>query len=217
MRPPRTTGPGAPGDDGVALLAALLALTLLHAVGIGLVMVSTTDYLVARSRRASVEARYAASAMLERAIGDLESLPDWSPALAGLTRSAFLDGTTRPTLPSGVVVDLDAVTATLQSESDASSRRGADNPRWTLFASGPLPRLAGSPVAAGASYLAAWVADDLTEFDGLPSVDANRTISVRAVAFGPDTARAEAAATLAVVDDGAGGTSVRVLSWREIR
>ncbi|MEZ5320073.1 MAG: hypothetical protein R2752_21915 [Vicinamibacterales bacterium] len=214
-RPVRATGAG--NDRGVTLVVVLLVVIALHAAGLGLAMVAATDQMVSRSRRAAIEGRHASAAVLERVIDDLRLRSDWTAVLGGLDRSAFLDATRRPVLASGRALDLDAIEAALQAESDRTFRRGPDNPRWTLFASGPLVGLTGSPVAAGAPYLAAWVADDPSESDGLPSADANQVISIRAMAFGPGPARSETAATLAVVDDGSGGAAVRVLSWREIR
>jgi hypothetical protein len=212
----RTTGQTG-GDRGSALLVALMVTVLLQALGAGLVTLSLTERLIASQHRGSAEVRYAAAAIVERAVDDLQLMADWQGVVAGSVQSGFLDASLRPTTPWGSVLDLQQLTTALQAESDLQAGRGADNPQWRVFASGPMSGLlSGGP--ARPFYLVAWVADDVAESDAAPAVDANGIVSVRGTAIGPGSASARVAATLAAVEDPqAGRTGVRVLSWREIR
>lgn len=205
------------GDDGAALLLALMVTVLLHALGAGLVTLSLTERLIASHHRGSAEVRYAAAAIVERAVDDLQLLTDWQGALSGTAQSGFLDASSRPTTPWGSVLDVSQLTTTLQAESDMQAGRGADNPQWRLFASGPMSGLLGGATARP-FYLVAWVADDVAESDAAPAADANGIVAVRGLAIGPGSISARVAATLAAVEDPQlGRTGVRVLSWREIR
>ena len=132
--------------------------------------------------------------------------------LGGSSLSGFADGTRRPTLPSGGVLDLDAETVDLQSESATQGTFGANTPRWRLFAWGPLSRMA--PLALESPlYVAVWIADDPAEVDGNPSVDTNGIVTVHADARGPGGARRIVEATIARVAAGV----MKTVSWREVR
>jgi hypothetical protein len=130
--------------------------------------------------------------------------------LSGATVSMFRDTTLTPALSNGERLDLVAITAALQSASDADIGRGADNPRWRLFVYQPLARIARSALAP--EYVAAWVADDASEADGDPLSDTNGRATVRAQAIGAQGAQRTVEATVVRNDVG-----VAVLSWREIR
>jgi hypothetical protein len=115
-------------------------------------------------------------------------------------------------LPSGDVLDLDAETMELQSESSAQGTFGANTPQWRLFAWGPLATMA--PLAlASSQYVAVWVSDDPSEVDGNPSVDTNGVLTVHADARGPGGARRMVEATVARKTAGV----MRMISWREVR
>jgi hypothetical protein len=190
---------------------------LLQALGAGLVTLSISERLIASHHRGSAESRYAAAAVVERVVDDLQLTADWNGVLGGSVRSTFLDGNSSPATPWGGVLDLNQLTAALQAESDREAARGPDNPEWRLFASGPLSALLPAGVS-GAFYLVAWVADDVADGDGSPAVDTNGVVSLRGLAIGPATTSARVAATLAAVADADGErTGVRVLSWREIK
>src|SRR5436190_17850665 len=70
-------------DRGAALVVALLAMLVMMAMGLMLVLNTTTEVLIADRYRTSVEAFYAADGMAERAADDLAR---------GLPMSSFVDG-----------------------------------------------------------------------------------------------------------------------------
>jgi hypothetical protein len=192
------------------VLVALVATTLLNAIGLGLLSLSSTDMAIASNYRQANQMLYAAEAGADCALSGLAHASQWSHVLSGATPSVFQDATLRPVLASGEQLDLVALTASLQSASDADARRGADNPRWRLFVYEPLSRLARA--ADASEYVVAWVADDAAEVDGDPLSDSNDIVVIRAQALGPQGLRRTVEA--AVTKDVAG---VKTLSWREIR
>ena len=56
-------------EDGVALLVALMALLLMPALGTALILTSSSETIIAAHFRDSLEARYAAGAIVERVNG----------------------------------------------------------------------------------------------------------------------------------------------------
>jgi len=174
------------GDRGAALVVTLLALAVVTALGIGLLMLADTERLVAANYERSIETLYAADAMAGRTVGDLRGVADWSVILGGSVQSTFSDITRSPRLPSGITLNLDSVTAEVQSQSDALGPAGPNRPVWRLFAWGPLAQL---PAASSGQYGAAWVADDRFEIDGNAAVDGNDAIAIHAEAFGWSGAR----------------------------
>ena len=168
-------------EDGIALLVALLATLVLSALGLSLMVMASTETLIAGNYRDGVEAFHAADAGLERAIPDLALVPDWSTVLdaPGGVRSAapssFSDGAVNAVLADGRTLDLVKMTNLLncphvfppaatpctaaQMDHSAGARPWAgNNPRWRLYANGRL-----SALGAGIDspfYVAVWVADD---------------------------------------------------------
>jgi hypothetical protein len=199
-----------PPSHGFVLVAAIMAMALMSALGAALMLVTSSETLIAANHRNRVEALYAADAIAEHAIGELGSITDWDTVLGGLARSSFIDGAPAGTrvLAEGVTVDLTQAVnmancgkATPCSPADvlgnATGDRpwAADNPVWQLFAYGPL----GAMLPAGSIntpfYVLAMIADDPSERDGDPSKDGSGAdnpgrgiISLRAEAFGPRSA-----------------------------
>jgi hypothetical protein len=170
-------------DRGSALLIALVATTMLSALGLGLAILSTTESGIAGNYRLGSETAYAAEAAIERVMSDILRVRDWNLILGGQVQSSFISGATTPILPSGQQVDLLAMTTELQAASDATLRRGANNPRWRLFAYGPLRAMAAPPLPSH-SYVIVWIADDPNEVDDDPLVDGNGVLIARARALG---------------------------------
>src|SRR5216117_2839529 len=83
-------------DQGAALIVALMAMLLLSALGLALVLSTTTESTITGNFRFGQEALYAADAGVERVMDDLLTVPDWNKILDGTVRSGFIDG-----LPSG--------------------------------------------------------------------------------------------------------------------
>jgi hypothetical protein len=224
---------------GIALLMVVVITTFLSALGIGVMMAVFMDRLATGNMAASVAMLYAADAGVEIAARDLARAQDWNTVLSGAARSAFSDGGPAGVrdIPGGGVVDLSSATNLLNcgkaanctaAQMDATSRErpwGANNPRWRLYAYGPMTQL--TPLVRPAPcYLAVWIADDHREQDGDPSADApaddepgHGIVRVHAEAFGPAASRRSIEAELARICPGKEGClpGIRVQSWQELR
>jgi hypothetical protein len=232
---------------GVALVIALMAMTLMLSVGGALVLLSSSETAIAANFRAAHEATYAADAVMERALAELGRLPDWTPVLDGSVQSSYIDGPpsgTR-TLIDGSAIDLTRITnlancqkSTACSDADlvaTTSERpwGDNNPRWTLYAYAALADMLSAQSIHSAFYVLAFVGDDPSENDGDPSLDGfsvdgrpnpgKGVVVVRAEAFGPRNAHTVLEATLVRLErppPESGepiSTELRVLSWRQLR
>ncbi len=201
-------------EAGTALIIALLTMMLLTALGATVIMVSNTENKIAGNYQNSQEALYAADAAAERVVQDLLMIPRWNDILGGSAKSAFVDGaaTGLKTMPNGGQVTLcdrvegygcatSTATGQLQTETDTANLWGANNPRWVLFAWGPLgdilPNTIRSPM-----YVAVWIADDPADavngvIDGNPRADVNGTLTVHAEAYGPSGTRKVVEVTVA--------------------
>jgi len=223
---------------GIALILALLVTSFLSAVGLGLAVIVFMDRLATGNVKGSVALLHAADAGIELAAHDL-ARADWTAVLAGGEQASFSDGA--PTgvrgIPGGGAVHLTAetnwincgkATSCTAAQLDANTPDrpwGANNPRWRLYAYGPLENV--TVVARPAPcYLAVWIADDTRERDGDPLLDGEDAgrgvLRVRAVAFGPMGSRQAIEAELArvcFVDDGEElcQPGIRVQSWQEVR
>lgn len=187
-------------QEGSALIIALMAMMLLTALGAAVVMVSTTETRIAGNYRDSQEALYAADAAVERVVQDLLLVPRWNDILNGSTHSSFAIGSsTGPIiLPTGGSVTLccgtNTATGQLQADTDALNLWGANNPRWQLFAWGPLSEMLPNFQIDSPMYVAVWVADDPADgtggvIDGDPLSDVNGTLTLHAEALGPSGTR----------------------------
>ena len=212
-------------ERGVALIIALLAMLLMTALGMALMITTQTEMLIGSNYRDSVEGGYVADAGVERVMQDVLTIPDWNTILtspdnihAGMT-SGFIDGTTSPTLPDGKLLDLAKATnmincnkTTTCSDADMNASTGdrpwgLNNPRFRLFAWGPVNDLIPTGTINSPFYVAVWIADDAAENDGNPSKDGidatNRgtgVLTLRAEAFGPGGSHRVVEATIARTD-----------------
>jgi len=173
-------------DRGSALVIALLATVLLTSLGIGLVMLTNTEGAIASNYRTGNEMLYGADAAIERVVQDLLLVARWNDILIGSLQSGFVDSTLTPTAPFGGQLDLTALTADLQAQTDATAPWGANNPRWNLYAYGPLSSMGGLGSIQSTSYVAVWISDDPSEIDNNNQADTNGVITVIAQAFGPN-------------------------------
>ena len=226
------------GQDGIALVVVLMALMLLTALGLTMTLNTSLETLIAGNFRETQEAFYAADAGVERALSDLSADGDWNGILDGSTQSSFVDGAPGPrTLVDGSTVDLAQVAnmANCRKPSPCSvaemdrvtSERpwGANNPRWQLYAYGPVRVLLPAGAIDSAYYLVMMVADDASENDGDPLRDGvsaanpgSDVVALRVDSFGPRGGRKTIEVTVARSRlAGAGGGHVRVLSWRALR
>ena len=192
-------------QEGTALLIALMSMMLLTALGAAVIMVSTTETAISSNYRNSQEALYAADAAVERVVQDLLLVPRWNDILAGTATSSFVDGAagSQKTLPGGGVMTLSAATAQLQTDTDALGLWGANNPRWALFAWGPITDMLPNNQTDSPMYVVVWVADDPADAppgglpDGNPQADTNGVLTLHAEAIGPSGTRKTVEVTVA--------------------
>ena len=224
-------------DDGIALLVVMMAMLLMSALGVALVLTTSTEVIIAENFRSAAESLYAADGILERAISDLVTVADWNPLLDGTLQSSFIDGPPGGprTLPNGTSLDLDqtlnaancrkAATCTGGDMDAVTDERpwGANNPRWQLYAYGPLGSLLPAGSLRSAFYGVVMVADDPSENDGNPLRDGagqgnpgSGVLALRAEAFGPRGAHTAVEMTIVRSDAALGPVGARTLSWRQI-
>ena len=165
-------------------MIALVATVLLSALGVGLVLMSNTEGAIATNFRDGSETLYAADAAVERVVQDILLVPRWNDILSGAAKSAFVDATLTPTTPGGEPLDLVMMTGEVQAQSDATSPWGLNNPRWRLYAYGPLSDLSGTGMIQSSAYVVVWVGDDPSETDNDPSADTNGVVTLLAQAIG---------------------------------
>jgi hypothetical protein len=206
-------------ERGAALLLALLTCALLGAMAATVLVSTSADLLITGSQRASLETMYVVEAGMERAIGEIATLPDWTlllgPPSSNLTAS-FDDGAASATAPDGRPLAFAPLTASRQASSDAvygSSAFGADSPVWRLFAHAPIRRVLPAGLIAPPGYVLIWVADDGGDGDGDPQQDSNGQLLLHADAYGVSAARRGVEVALGRAGPGA----VRVLSWKDTR
>jgi Tfp pilus assembly protein PilX len=228
------------GEEGVALILALMAVLLLSALGFALLITTSTESMIAANYRNGSEGLYAAEGALERAMSDLLTVRDWNTLLDGTTRSAFTDGppSGARSLSDGATLDLaqavnmaNCSKLTPCSANDLTGNAtgdrpwGANNPVWTLYAYGAVRDLLPTARSDSPFYAIVLVADDPAETDGNPLQDGvaastnpgSGVLALRAEAFGPRAAHKVIEVTAARTDAAELERSVRILSWREVR
>jgi hypothetical protein len=170
---------------GMALIIALMATSLLMALGVALVLTTMTEGKISANHRDGAEALYAADAAVERAIQDLLLVSDWDAVLAGSVTSSFMDGATtgERTLPGGRTMDVGQATnmvrcgkLTACGDADLNAITderpwGLNNPRWQLYAAGPITDLLPTVSINSQMYVMVWIADDPAESDNDPLKD----------------------------------------------
>ncbi len=222
---------------GFALIVALLATVVLSALAVGLALGTSTETRIAANFANADQAAYAAESAVERAIQDLAFVADWNSALNGPAASTFVDGPPLGArlLDDNSTIDLSQIVSLANCGKPAACTAadldavtpdrpwGVNNPRWRLFAYGPLRSLQPAGAIESPFYVVAMVGDDPAETDGDPSrdgVDASNpgtgVVAIRGEAFGPRSAHAIVEATVARVLDGGGAPlpAVRRLTWR---
>ena len=231
-------------ERGIALVLALMTMTMMMALGTALILTTNTELRITRNFAAASEATYAADAVLERVINDMVGVHDWNALLDGSAQSTFVDG--RPVgvriLIDGRTINLDEVVNTANCQratpcSDEDMNKvtterpwGLNNPRWRPFAWGWLNSLTSTNSVNSPFYVLLMVGDDPSECDNNPLVDGGPPVppcggdpafnpgsgvmSLRAEAFGPFGTHKVIEATVA---HGHVGSGARLLSWREMR
>jgi PilX N-terminal len=209
-------------EHGLAMIVAMMAMLLMSALGIALVLTTSSETTIASNFSNSSEALYAADAAVERSMEDILTVPDWNKLLDGSVQSAFVDGPPSGvrTLPDGSTIDLtqalnmancQKVTTCSTAEMSAPTAErpwATNNPRWTLYSYANLKDLLPSTdTINSAYYVLVMVADDPSENDGDPTKDGasatnpgSGVIAMRAEAFGPRGAHKVIELTLARTD-----------------
>jgi hypothetical protein len=201
-------------ERGAALVMALISLLLLTALGLALVMTTSTETMIAYNFSGGQEALYAADAGIERTMQDVLTVPDWNTILAGLTTSAFVDGSPSGAhpMPGGGTLNLTEavnmancgkVTTCSAAEMDTSTAErpwGPNNPRWQMYAYAPLNDIVPTSTVNSPFYVIVMIADDPAEIDNDPLMDSNGVLTLRAEAFGPGNVHKVSEATLARTD-----------------
>jgi hypothetical protein len=114
-------------------------------------MTTMTETKIAGNYTASQEAMYAADAAIERAMQDVLTVADWNAMLAGTVKSAFVDGNPGDRNIGGNYIfnlndatnlmNCNKTTTCTAAEMDTTTEDrpwGANNPRWQLYAYGPV-------------------------------------------------------------------------------
>lgn len=201
----------------------MMAMMLMTALGIALVLTTSSETMIANNYRNSGEALYAADAALERAMDDILTVPDWNKLLDGTTQSAFVDGlalSTVRTLDDGSTIKIDEavnmancqkLTACSVSDMNTVTTErpwGPNNPRWQPYAYGNLrDMLPATDTINSPYYVLLMVADDPSENDNDPTKDGasqanpgSGVLALRAEAFGPRGAHKVIEVTVARTD-----------------
>jgi hypothetical protein len=216
-------------EQGVALIIALLSMLLLTALGMALSLTTTTERRISSNYRDGVETMYAADAGIERVMQDVLTVPDWNRILDGSVTSSFVDGVpgTR-TLADGSTMNLLEATAMVRCGKTTCSAADIDsatderpwaknNPRWQLYAYGPVTDILPTATVNSNVYIVVWIGDDPSENDDLPLVDGDESgnsgkcgspcvnpgrgvVSMLAHAYGPGGVHRVIEATLARTD-----------------
>jgi hypothetical protein len=215
-------------EDGIALIVALMATMLMTALGVALILTTSTETMITANYRNAQEGLYAADAALERAMDDILTVPDWNNLLNGSTQSAFIDGTPSGTrsLPDGTQIDLSQLVnlsncgkvsscsaSDLQANFTGDRPWGPNNPVWQLYAYNRLDAIVPSGSVNSQYYVVVLVADDPSDDDNDPLHDGGTCVagqtcpnpglgvlSLRAEAFGPRGAHKVIQMTVARTD-----------------
>jgi hypothetical protein len=209
-------------DRGIALVITLLALALFSALGLGLLLATSSERLTAANHAQSVEASNAADAGIEIAARELALIADWNRVLDGTTRSRKTDGAAGGARTiGGFAFNLTTLTSQLTcnrtstctdtriNTSSADRPWGVNNARWQLFVYGRLRLFAPAAAPLPDDYIAVWIGDDARETDGNALLDTNGVVRAHAQAVAPGGTRRAIDAEF--VRTGAG---IRVQSWR---
>ena len=215
------------------LVAAMMVMLLMSALGAALILITSSETMIAANFRNSQEALYAADAAADHVLAEVVAVADWDQLLNGSIQSTFVDGPPHGTrMVNGAPVDLSQLvtlancrktTRCSSAEMDAVTAErpwGANNPRWQLYAYGEVKNAVPDATVDSPYYVVVLVGDDPSETDNDPSNDGGGpnnagadVLLLRAQAFGPRSAHE----TIEMAIARTAGGRVRLLSWREIR
>jgi hypothetical protein len=223
--------------EGIALVATLLILVIVSAIGLGLSLITGLEPAAAANYECAWRARYAAEAGAMAAVHDLVADGEWAAALAGRWRPAHLAAVPAEiALPDGTHVGAAALTnlANCGHEASCSDAElegftaerpwGPNNPRWQIAGMLRLEGLQPATPGIPDAVVIVWVGDDPAELDGdplrdsEPAADGTRVpgscvVAIRAEAFSVRAGHRSVTATVA--RPGAGcGPEAFLVSWR---
>ena len=215
-------------EQGVALIVALMSMILMMALGTALILTTMTEGKIANNYRDGTEALYAADAAIERVMQDILTVPDWNNIIGGTQTSAFIDGPASGdrTVPGGTInlgtatniVNCGKTTCSDPADYEALTAErpwGKNNPRWKLYAYGPMSDMLPTATINSPIYVIVWVADDPSENDCQPLKDGETpaagcsgsgdnlgrgVIAMMAHAYGPNGVQRAVEVTLARTD-----------------
>jgi hypothetical protein len=190
---PRRIAPLA-DERGIALIVSLMIMLLLTALGLALTTTTLTETKISSNYATGVEALYAADAAVERVMQDILTVPNWNRILDGTLQSSFIDGPPNGvrTLPDGSRLDLTQATNMLRcgkpagcSDADLVELTddrpwGPNNPRWQLYAYGPMNEMIPTDTVNSMMYVIVWAADDPSENDANPLMDGGTPVAAAA-------------------------------------
>ena len=211
-------------ESGIALILAIALATILGVLAAAVALTAQMETLVSGRFEQGRELAYAADGALAMAFAELGST-DWTPALGGVV-SSFTDGdpATARRIPGIGTVTLccaaGSLTVGVEQAANAGRAWGANTPRWTLYAWGPVASWLPGDAIRAPFYSAVWIADDPADGDGNPAVDSNQVIDLYTVVLGPGGGRRSLRALAARPLDGDNeplARGIRLLSWHETR
>jgi len=176
-------------ERGIALIIALFATILLTALGVALVLLTTTETMITTNYRDSQQTLYAADAGVETAMQDLLLEADWNRVLTGAEHSGFFDASSSVTLGDGTSLSVDGVRTEVQAQTDRLRYWGTNDPRWQWYARGFASELLPGGGLNSNVYLMVFVGDDPSEEDGDPTRDSNGVLTLHVEAFGSGGSR----------------------------
>jgi len=195
-------------QDGIALVATMMAITLLATLAATLLLSTMTEAAIAVSYREGTETFYAAESAMEYVVSELRTSANWSDVISGKTPSAFVDGPPGGTRSVGAtIIDF------ARAMADVNSLRPRGAPLYRPYAYGRLSELIPLLTGDRPAYAIVWVADR-SAAGGTGVV-----LGLFAQAYGPTGARRAIEATVARAEgtSGAEPNPVRFVAWSEIR
>lgn len=177
---------------GHALVGALAAATFLLVSTGALVIISSSEQRASAAHRDVAVVRYAAEAVAERMILDLQFAGAWDDVLTGAVRSSVASGPEEWVFATGERRAIGPETADLDARLAAAYPLAANTPAARLFGWGPVDDLVPAAIAPATNlYFAAWISDDEGEADGDRAHDSNMRVRVHALVVAPTGGRHE--------------------------
>jgi PilX N-terminal len=211
-------------EGGSALLIVLILTFLFSALTIGATTVVGVETSITSRYKDGIEALYIADAGLAIVLGELRTLPDWSPILGGALYSSASQGS----FPGSVVVAGGTVFLCCGGRSafERLVRESASSPvparrtlEWHPYLWSSWNAMADRP-GVGRFFVLCLLQDDEEDGDADEATDLNGVAVVRSEAIRPDGLR-RAVEALVVREPGDPDhgipAAVRVLRWREVR